>query len=63
MESIGQTATRFHVSYSFVWKLIKGYEQTGKISPKPYGGAFAKAQFFAISGGRPVDKAKKTMPP
>ncbi len=37
-ESIGQTAERFHVSYSFTWKLIKGYEQTGKVSPKPHGG-------------------------
>ena len=38
MESIRQTAKRFHVSYSFAWKLIKGYEQTGLISPKPHGG-------------------------
>ena len=38
MESIRQTAERFHVSYSFTWKLIKGYEQTGLISPKPHGG-------------------------
>lgn len=38
IESIQQTATRFHVSYSFVWKLIKGYEQTGLVSPKPHGG-------------------------
>ena len=37
-ESIQQTAARFHVSYSFVWKLIKGYEQTGLVSPKPHGG-------------------------
>ena len=37
-ESIQQTAARFHVSYSFVWKLIKGYEQTGLVSPKPDGG-------------------------
>ena len=38
MESIQQTAKRFHVSYSFVWKLLSGYEQTGKFSPKPHGG-------------------------
>lgn len=38
MESIRQTAKRFHVSYSFAWKLIKGYGQTGLISPKPHGG-------------------------
>ena len=38
LESIQQTATRFQVSYSFVWKLIKGYEQTGLVSPKPHGG-------------------------
>ncbi len=38
LESIQRTAERFHVSYSFVWKLIKGYEQTGKVSPKPHGG-------------------------
>jgi transposase len=37
-ESIQQTAKRFDVSYSFTWKLIKGYEQTGKVSPKPHGG-------------------------
>jgi transposase len=38
LESIQQTATRFQVSYSFVWKLIKGYEQTGLVSSKPHGG-------------------------
>jgi len=38
LESIQQTATRFQVSYSFVWKLIKGYQQTGLVSPKPHGG-------------------------
>jgi len=38
LESIQQIATRFQVSYSFVWKLIKGYEQTGLVSPKPHGG-------------------------
>lgn len=37
-ESIQQTAERFHVSYSFTWKLIKGYEQTGLVSRKPHGG-------------------------
>jgi transposase len=44
LESIGQTATRFQVSYSFVGKLIKGYEQTGLVSPKPHGGG-AKSKF------------------
>ncbi len=38
LESIQQTATRFQVSYSFVWKLIQGYERTGLVSPKPHGG-------------------------
>ena len=37
-ESIQQTAKRFDVSYSFVWKLIKGYDQTGLVTPKPHGG-------------------------
>lgn len=37
-ESIQQTAKRFDVSYSFAWKLIKGYEQTGLVNPKPHGG-------------------------
>ena len=37
-ESIQETAEGFHVSYSFTWKLIKGYEQTGLVSPKPHGG-------------------------
>lgn len=37
-ESIQQTAKRFDVSYSFVWKLVRGYEQTGLVSPKPHGG-------------------------
>jgi transposase len=32
IESIQQTAIRFHISYSFVWKLIKSYEQTGLVS-------------------------------
>src|SRR4028119_618712 len=38
LESIQQTATRFYVSYSFVWKLLKCYNQTGRVSPKPHGG-------------------------
>lgn len=38
LESIQQTAVRFHVSYSFVWKLLKCYKQTGGVSPKPHGG-------------------------
>lgn len=37
-ESIQQTAKRFDVSYSFAWKLIKGYQQTGLVNPKPHGG-------------------------
>lgn len=38
LESIGQTADRFHVSYSFVWKLLERYRDTGKVNPKPHGG-------------------------
>ncbi len=38
LESIQQTASRFHVSYSFVWKLLKDYQQTGIVSPEPHGG-------------------------
>ena len=49
-ESIQQTAARFHVSYSFVWKLIKGYEQTGLISPKPHGGG-AKPKLNSLQSG------------
>lgn len=33
-----QTADRFHVSYSFVWKLLERYRETGKVNPKPHGG-------------------------
>ena len=38
LESIQQTADRFHVSYSFVWKLLNRYGETGLVSPKPHGG-------------------------
>lgn len=38
LESIGQTADRFHVSYSFVWKLLERYRETGEVNPKPHGG-------------------------
>jgi transposase len=38
LESIGQTADRFHVSYSFVWKLLNRYGEIGLVSPKPHGG-------------------------
>ena len=38
LESIQQTADRFGVSYSFVWKLINRYEEIGLVSPKPHGG-------------------------
>jgi transposase len=36
--SIYKTAQRFNVSYSFVWKLLKRYEQTGEVQPRPHGG-------------------------
>lgn len=38
LESIGQTADRFHVSYSFVWELFERYRETGKVNPKAHGG-------------------------
>ena len=38
LESIQQTADRFHVSYSFVWKLKERYGEMGKVNPKPHGG-------------------------
>lgn len=37
-ESIQQLAERFQVSYSFVNRLIKRYETTGSVEPKPHGG-------------------------
>lgn len=37
-ESIQQIATRFQVSYSFVRRLLKRYEATATIEPKPHGG-------------------------
>ena len=38
LESTQQTASRFGVSYSFVWKLLKRYENTRKVDPLPHGG-------------------------
>lgn len=38
LESIQQTASRFNVSYSFVWKLLKRYEKTRKVDLLPHGG-------------------------
>lgn len=37
-ESIEKLAERFQVSYSFVNRLIKRYETTGSVEPKPHGG-------------------------
>lgn len=37
-ESIGQLADRFGVSYSFVHRLLKCYEATISVKPKPHGG-------------------------
>ena len=38
LESIQQTADRFGVSYSFVWKLLNRYGETGKVDSKLHGG-------------------------
>ena len=38
LESIQQTADRFDVSYSFVWKLLNRYGETGRVNPKLHGG-------------------------
>ena len=38
LESIQQTADRFGVSYSFVWKLLNRYGETGLVNPKCHGG-------------------------
>lgn len=38
LESIQQTADRFGVSYSFVWKLLNRYGEIGRVDPKPHGG-------------------------
>lgn len=38
LESIQQTADRFGVSYSFVWKLLNRYGEMGLVDPKPHGG-------------------------
>jgi len=38
LESIQQTADRFGVSYSFVWKLLNRHAEIGLVSPKPHGG-------------------------
>lgn len=63
LESIGQTATRFQVSYSFAWKLIKGYEQTGLVTPKPHGGG-AKPKLNSSQLGVVAQLIEqKTMPP
>ena len=43
LESIQQTADRFSVSYSFVWKLLNRYGEMGSVEPKPHGGG-AKAK-------------------
>lgn len=37
-ESIQQIAERFQVSYSFVKRLLKRYEETGSVNSKPHGG-------------------------
>ena len=37
-ESIRQLAQRFKVSRSFVQKLLKRYQQTGTVDPKPHRG-------------------------
>jgi transposase len=37
-ESIQQIANRFGVSYSFVNRLLKRYEATASVEPKPHGG-------------------------
>ncbi len=36
--SIRKLAKRFYVSKSFIQKLLKQYQQTGEIKPKPQGG-------------------------
>ncbi len=36
-ESVQQIANRFQVSYSFVSRLLKCYEATASVEPKPYG--------------------------
>jgi transposase len=49
--SILQTAKRFNVSYSFVWKLLHRHEQTGAVAPHPHGGGQKpklKAEHFAL---------------
>src|SRR4028118_231849 len=38
LESIQQTADRFGVSYSFVWKLLNRHAEIGLVSLKPHGG-------------------------
>ena len=38
LESIQQTADRFSVSYSLVWKLLNRYGEIGLVFPKPHGG-------------------------
>ena len=49
-ESIRQIAQRFKVSRSFVQKLLKRYQQTGTIAPKPStGGQGAKLNSAQIN--------------
>ncbi len=36
--SVRKLAKRFHVAKSFIQKLLKQYQQTGDIKPKPQGG-------------------------
>lgn len=40
-ESVGKIAERFQVSVSFVQKLLKNYQQTGSVEPKPHRGGKA----------------------
>jgi transposase len=44
--SLRQLADRFQVSLSFVQRLIRRYQNTGQVAPKPHaGGAIAKITF------------------
>lgn len=36
--SVAKTAERFNVSYSFVWKLLNRYQETGKVEPLRHSG-------------------------
>lgn len=52
--SIYKTAQRFNVSYSFVWKLLKRYEQIGEVQPHLHGGGqcskLTKEQVEQVAG-------------